>query len=182
MKRNSVERRKMTLTFIKILTAIMLFSPLWPMDVDPQPGEPYLMVNKATNQLGWVEEGSLVAVYNVATGKEPSDTPEGVFTVIVKIEHPYYQAKDIKGGAPDNPLGSRWIGFDADDTNGRTFGVHGTNKDESIGSHVSLGCIRMHDDQINVLYDRVSIGTKVWIGSEEDKRMIEIAEESGVLY
>nr|WP_184403552.1 L,D-transpeptidase [Geomicrobium halophilum] len=152
------------------------------MNVEPFPGEPYVMINKSTNELGWVEDGELVDVYNVATGKEAGATPEGVFTVSVKAKEPYYRAKNIEGGSPDNPLGSRWIGIDAAASDGRTYGVHGTNDDESIGKNVSLGCVRMHNEEVNRLYDQVPLGTKVWIGTEPKKDMIDIAAENGVLH
>lgn len=170
------------MSFMKLMAvAAVLFAPLWPMDIEPFPGEPYLFVNKANNELGWAEKGELVDVYKVATGREAEDTPEGTFTITVKAKEPYYRAEDIEGGNPENPLGSRWIGFDAKNTNGRVYGVHGTNNPASIGSYVSLGCIRMQNEEVNKLYEQVPLGTKIWIGHEPEKEMHTIAREAGVL-
>ncbi|SDI30777.1 L,D-transpeptidase [Natribacillus halophilus] len=164
-----------------LMAALMLFAPLWPMDLEPFPGEPFIMVNKATHELGWAENGELQDVYDVATGKDAEATPEGIFAVSVKAKEPYYRAQDIEGGDADNPLGSRWIGFDAAASDGRTYGIHGTNDDSSIGENVSLGCVRMHNEEVNELYDQVPIGTKVWIGTEPEKEMADIAADNGVL-
>ncbi|HET7615693.1 MAG TPA: L,D-transpeptidase, partial [Bacillales bacterium] len=102
------------------------------------------------------------------------------FTVVVKAENPYYRKKDIPGGREDNPLGTRWIGIDAKGTNGRIYGIHGNNNPESIGSYGSAGCVRMYEEDVQALYERVPIGTKVLILST-NRSFGEIAEEHGAL-
>jgi lipoprotein-anchoring transpeptidase ErfK/SrfK len=59
-------------------------------------------------------------------------------------------------GGPGNPLGARamYIG----DTEYR---IHGTNDPTSIGKYVSSGCIRLTNDNIIDLYNRVKLGAKV---------------------
>jgi hypothetical protein len=57
---------------------------------------------------------------------------------------------------PENPLGSRWIGW-ADGT----FGFHGTLVPSSIKRYASHGCVRFLRPHIEDLYDRVSVGTPV---------------------
>ena len=60
------------------------------------------------------------------------------------------------GGGPGNPLGARALSL------GNTaYRIHGTNDPKSIGRHVSSGCIRLRDEDVIDLYDRVGIGTKV---------------------
>lgn len=144
----------------------LFLSILWPLNGEVLPGDPYLIINKKTNELAYFEDGELLYHYPVATGKTKALTPEGEFTVIVKAVNPYYRKLNIPGGATNNPLGSRWIGFDAKDTDGRTYGIHGTNTPDSIGKYVSEGCIRMYNEQINELFEKVRIGTKVWIVNE----------------
>lgn len=63
-------------------------------------------------------------------------------------------------GGPENPLGARAIYLFA---NGRDtlFRIHGTNEPWSIGKAASSGCIRMLNEEVAELYDRVQIGTKV---------------------
>ncbi|GMB07717.1 L,D-transpeptidase-like protein [Thermolongibacillus altinsuensis] len=144
-----------------LLALFLLISPLWPLGQNPRVGDPMLIVNKQTNQLAFIRNGKIENVYRVATGKTNQLTPEGLFTVTVKAINPYYRKKNIPGGAPNNPLGSRWIGFDAKGTEGRTYGIHGTNAPSSIGRYISQGCIRMHNREIEALFPKVPIGTKV---------------------
>ncbi|MCT2537470.1 L,D-transpeptidase [Aquibacillus koreensis] len=154
--------------FISIMIVLFL-SPLWPLGENPAPNAPFLIVKKQTNQIAYVDDREIQNVYRVATGATNELTPNGLHTITVKAKEPYYRKKNIPGGSPDNPLGSRWIGFDAEDTDGRIYGVHGTNKPESIGANVSAGCIRMMNENVEVLFDRIPIGTKILITeSEED--------------
>jgi hypothetical protein len=94
--------------------------------------------------------------------------------------NPYYRKKDIAGGDRNNPLGTRWIGFDAEDTDGRTYGVHGTNKPESIGGYVTQGCIRLPNELVEVLFDHIPIGTRIWIVNT-DKSFEELGREKGIM-
>ena len=61
-------------------------------------------------------------------------------------------------GGPDNPLGARamYIG-------GTMFRIHGTNNAASIGGAVSSGCIRMMNTDVMDLYDRVKVGSRVYV-------------------
>lgn len=96
----------------------------------------------------------LVKTYPVAIGKEDR-TPAGLYAVGVKQIDPAFSPppsqrgimKPAAGGEPENPLGSRWIGF------GDHLGIHGTNDPASIGKRVSLGCIRMHNADVEAVYD-----------------------------
>ncbi|MEO1141367.1 MAG: L,D-transpeptidase [Pseudomonadota bacterium] len=68
-------------------------------------------------------------------------------------------AKGLPGG-PNNPLGARalYLYKGKRDT---YYRIHGTNQPSSIGRSVSAGCIRMFNDHVEDLYERVPIGTKV---------------------
>jgi len=59
-------------------------------------------------------------------------------------------------GGPGNPLGARpmYLG-------GTVYRIHGTNAPETIGTHVSSGCIRLTNQDVTDLYSRVSVGTRV---------------------
>lgn len=140
---------------------ILLFSPLWPLGNAEKLGDPYVIVNKTSNRLALIEEGKIKEVYKVATGKSKELTPEGEFTITVKAIDPYYRKKDIPGGDKTNPLGSRWIGFDARNTDGRTFGIHGNNNPAAIGRFVTAGCIRMYEKDVQELYSRLMVGTRI---------------------
>ncbi len=68
---------------------------------------------------------------------------------------------DFAGG-PDNPLGPRalYLYRDGRDT---FFRLHGTTEPETIGTAVSSGCIRLFNQDIIDLYDRVKVGTRVTV-------------------
>jgi hypothetical protein len=102
-----------------------------------------------------------VRSYRVGLGTE-NGTPEGVWKVKNRLENPTYyppaSAADkriIPPDDPTNPLGRRWIGLEgvAGDAVGHEgYGIHGTIEPESIGKAVSLGCIRMHNEDVAFLY------------------------------
>ncbi len=63
--------------------------------------------------------------------------------------------RHMEGGI-NNPLGARAMYL-----SGTLYRIHGSNEPESIGQAVSSGCIRMTNDDVVDLYDRVRIGTRV---------------------
>jgi len=64
----------------------------------------------------------------------------------------------IAGGSPRNPMGVAAMTLA-----GGEYAIHGTNVPNSVGGYVSYGCIRMLNDDITDLYQRVSVGTKVTV-------------------
>ena len=62
----------------------------------------------------------------------------------------------IPGGSPRNPMGVAALTLE-----GGEYAIHGTNVPGSVGGFVSYGCIRMLNEDITDLYQRVSIGTTV---------------------
>lgn len=158
----------------------LIISPLWPLGENPLPGDPYIIINKKTNQLAFVNHNEIQYIYSVGTGKSEELTPEGEFTIIVKAVNPYYRKKDIPGGTKENPLGTRWIGFDADGTNGRIYGIHGNNNPKSIGRYASAGCVRMREGDVQKLYDEIPLGTKVLIVASR-QTFAELATSHGAI-
>ncbi|WP_152564429.1 L,D-transpeptidase [Neorhizobium vignae] len=67
----------------------------------------------------------------------------------------HYLPARMEGG-PENPLGARAMYLGS-----TLYRIHGTNAPWSIGSAVSSGCIRMRNEDVTDLYERVNIGTKV---------------------
>ena len=63
----------------------------------------------------------------------------------------------IPGGSPENPMGVAALTL----SGGGQYAIHGTNNPGSIGGFVSYGCIRMYNQDITELYDRVGLGTPV---------------------
>jgi lipoprotein-anchoring transpeptidase ErfK/SrfK len=71
------------------------------------------------------------------------------------IERQPYLPRMMAGG-PGNPLGARALYL------GNTlYRIHGTNQPSTIGSFVSSGCIRLLNEDIEDLYSRVQVGTRV---------------------
>jgi lipoprotein-anchoring transpeptidase ErfK/SrfK len=62
----------------------------------------------------------------------------------------------------DNPLGARalYLHQNGADT---LFRIHGTNEPWSIGEQVSSGCVRMLNEDVADLYERVPVGTTVYV-------------------
>jgi lipoprotein-anchoring transpeptidase ErfK/SrfK len=70
------------------------------------------------------------------------------------VRQPYLPR--FMAGGPGNPLGARAMYL------GETeFRIHGTNKPETIGKRVSSGCIRLTNEDVVDLYERVKVGAKV---------------------
>ena len=62
----------------------------------------------------------------------------------------------IPGGSPRNPMGVAALTLE-----GGEYAIHGTNQPGSIGGFVSYGCIRMYNQDVVDLFERVGIGTPV---------------------
>lgn len=162
------------------LIILLVISPIWPLGENPLIGDPYIIVNKTTNELAFLVDGKVSKVYQVATGKTDLYTPEGEFNIVIKAVNPYYRKKNIVGGAKDNPLGTRWIGFDALETDGRIYGIHGTNDPSSIGEYLTGGCVRMFNEEVEQLFNKVPLGTKVFI-TKTNLDFEEIGKEKGAI-
>lgn len=109
----------------------------------------------------------LVKTYPCAVGTPSFPTPKGHFEVVQKRYMPTWVnpgsgwAKDMPPSippGPGNPLGTRAINLSA---SGIRF--HGTTKTWSVGTAASHGCMRMLRHDIEDLYDRVKVGTQVYI-------------------
>ena len=59
-------------------------------------------------------------------------------------------------GGPENPLGARAMYLGSS-----LYRIHGSNEPWTIGQAVSSGCIRMRNEDVIDLYERVKVGTKV---------------------
>ncbi|MBD2848557.1 L,D-transpeptidase family protein [Paenibacillus sp. IB182496] len=137
-----------------------------------------IIVNKQSNELAFFEDGEVIRTFSVATGKTEELTPDGTFTIVNKIKNRPYYTDNIPGGDPKNPLGDRWLGLDVNGTPGNTYAIHGNNNESSIGKYVSAGCIRMHNEEVRWLYDRIQVDTPV-IVTTTSLSMEGIAEKYG---
>jgi lipoprotein-anchoring transpeptidase ErfK/SrfK len=128
---------------------------------------PVIVINRSLNRLQLYSGARLVHVFGVATGQAIYPTPKGTFHVIVKWKNPWWYpptqdawAKGLQPvpPGPSNPLGTRWMGLSAPGV-----GIHGTDEPASIGYSASHGCIRMQVPDAEWLFDRVDVGTTVFI-------------------
>jgi len=155
--------RKIALVFILLFSLIPFTSVAQGVSHDQ-----LIIINKAINRLAFYEDGKLVKIYKVATGRERTLTPEGKFQIVTKIVNRPYYKEHIPGGDPRNPLGDRWMGLNALGTYGTTYGIHGNNRPSSIGKYASSGCVRMYHDEIHSLYSKVQLYTPVIITYTND--------------
>ncbi len=103
--------------------------------------------------------GIFIKEYPVGLGKDGS-TPEGEFIVTNKLIDPEWNPPGPEYAAPDdpdNPLGTRWIGFKPH------YGIHGTVEPEMIGVEDSRGCVRLFNEDVEELFDLVVRGSQVVI-------------------
>lgn len=107
-----------------------------------------------------------VRSFPVAVGQPSYPTPLGSFYIRNMQKNPWWYppnsgwaagASPIPPG-PGNPLGTRWMGLSVGGV-----GIHGTYNAASVGTFASHGCIRMHLRSAEWLYERVRIGTPVFI-------------------
>lgn len=140
---------------------ISLMLSLWFLAASPsQPAEAprtKIVINTDTRQLTLYEGEKVAAVFPCAVGKRSTPTPHGAFAIKRK-------AKDWGNG-----FGTRWLGLTVP---WGIYGVHGTNNPGSIGRAVSHGCIRMHNRDVEALFNKVSEGTPVVIEGTPNRRLV----------
>jgi lipoprotein-anchoring transpeptidase ErfK/SrfK len=125
-----------------------------------------IIVDKLQRYLYFILPNNVAVRYGIALG-EQCDGLVGLRHVASMAEWPAWQATPdmIKRklaspgtvpGGPGNPLGARVLNLD--DGSSR---IHGTNAPKTIGSAVEFGCIRLVNDDIVDLYNRVVVNTPV---------------------
>lgn len=135
------------------------------------PGKPGdIVISSADKFLYLVQQGGQARRYGVGVGKEGMGWT-GTETVTNKKVWPEWRppaemiAREqangrilptLMEGGPDNPLGARALYLG--DT---LYRIHGTNAPWTIGTNVSSGCIRLRNEDVVDLYERVDVGTKV---------------------
>jgi hypothetical protein len=143
--------------------------------------ERQLVLHRSRRQLLLIEGGQLLGRWPVAVGMPGWETPSGQFRVLDKVIEPSWAHPETgavtPSGSDTNPLGSRWIGFARDctpkkahdgermlDIRGCTVaGFHGTPHRWTVGHAVSHGCVRLFDEDVRDVFDRVTVGTTVTV-------------------
>jgi lipoprotein-anchoring transpeptidase ErfK/SrfK len=126
-----------------------------------------IIVDRSGFTLRLYKHLKLEKTYPIAVGMQGLETPAGLYSIQDKQVNPSWHvpnsawAGSLAGRVippgPQDPIKARWMGV-----NGGA-GIHGTDEDGSIGSAASHGCIRMHIPDVIDLYDRVSVGSPVFI-------------------
>jgi lipoprotein-anchoring transpeptidase ErfK/SrfK len=128
----------------------------------------YIVVDRSNFTLTLYKDLKPVKTYTVAIGAQGFDTPSGLYHIQDKQVDPVWNVPDSDWAGslagqtippgPDNPLKARWMGiYDG-------AGIHGTSDTASLGSAASHGCVRMAVPDVIDLYDRVDVGTPIYIG------------------
>jgi len=129
-----------------------------------QPGT--IVVHTNERYLYVIQPGGRALRYGIGVGRD-GFTWSGTQRISRKAEWPAwtpppemiarqpYLPRHMAGGV-GNPLGARamYLG-------GTIYRIHGTNAPETIGTHVSSGCLRLTNEDVTDLYSRVNVGTKV---------------------
>lgn len=130
-----------------------------------------IVIDTSERFLYLVMDGGMARRYGVGVGK-PGFEWAGTHKITRKAEWPSWRppaemierVRRTEGrilpvhmeGGPENPLGARAMYL------GNTlYRIHGTNQPWTIGSNVSSGCIRMRNEDVVDLYERVGVGTRV---------------------
>jgi len=125
-----------------------------------------VVISTKERRLYYVLPGGEAIQYGVGVGRE-GFTWSGTKTVTMKREWPDWTppAQMLKRrpdlprhmpGGLDNPLGARAIYLGSS-----MYRIHGSNEPDTIGAAVSSGCIRMTNQDVTDLFERVKLGTKV---------------------
>jgi lipoprotein-anchoring transpeptidase ErfK/SrfK len=132
-----------------------------------------IVVSIPDRKLAVVEGDRIVRVFETAVGAPKSPSPAGVYQIVNSITEPtwYTKGKIVPPGR-GNPLGTRWLGLSR-----KGYGIHGTNRPDSIGRNASHGCIRMRNREVEELFKMVAVGDQVEL---YDQRTSEIARLFGV--
>jgi lipoprotein-anchoring transpeptidase ErfK/SrfK len=131
---------------------------------DEAPGT--IIVDTQNTYLYYILGGGKAIRYGIGVGRE-GFTWSGVKTVERKAEWPDwtpppemiarspYLPRFMAGGVT-NPLGARAMYL-----SGTFYRIHGTNAPSTIGSRATAGCIRLANEDVIDLYERVKVGAKV---------------------
>lgn len=124
-----------------------------------------IVIKQSEHKLYLYFRENLEGTHIVAVGSPQYPTPNGKFYIREKEKDPWWNppqsdwAKGLKPvpPGPGNPLGRYWMGI------GNAIGIHATPDEASLGYSVSHGCIRMSEWGAKDLFEKVKVGTPVFI-------------------
>jgi lipoprotein-anchoring transpeptidase ErfK/SrfK len=127
---------------------------------------PVIVILRESKSLNLYNGMRFVRSFRIATGMSQYPTPLGRFQVVTRWKNPWWyppssdwaKGKEPIPPGPGNPLGTRWMGLSSPGV-----GIHGTPDAASLGYSLSHGCIRMAISEAEWLFNRVEVGTTVFI-------------------
>lgn len=134
-----------------------------------------IVIDTKTNELFLNYDDKLFKRYKVSSGADDSLTPLGNFVIQEKLKDPTWYLPEggiVPPNSAENILGSRWMGFWESSTK-TGYGIHEAVDPSDIGKHMTKGCVRMVKEDLEELYDIVTIGTLVKIGNSERENSLE---------
>jgi len=133
----------------------------------PEGRRPGLVINVPEMRLYDFTGGAEPRLYAIAIGDQMDPSLIGDYRIGAKRRNPAWtvpasiraekpELPRVVPPGPENPLGDYWM------TIGNTsYGIHGTNNPWSIGRMATHGCIRLYDDELAGLFERVPSGTPI---------------------
>jgi len=158
--------------FLAVL-ALAAATPCWaqnPVATDSGQQNRVVLVSLVDRKLAVIENGVVIATFQVAVGAKVSPSPTGEFTIVSRVTNPtYYHRGTVIPAGKDNPVGTRWVGLTL-----KGYGIHGTNAPGSIGHAASHGCIRLRNRDVERLFTMLRIGDRVQIRGERDEQVARV--------
>ena len=172
---------------IAALTSVMLMAAAEALAQENTPRlSRRIVVSIPDRKLAVVEGDHVVRIFETAVGAPKSPSPTGTYQIVTHIADPTWYGKGkIVPPGKCNPLGTRWLGLSL-----KGYGIHGTNRPDSIGHNASHGCIRMRNREVEELFTIVAVGDQVELHGERSPELdcifgapapVRIATEMAVL-
>lgn len=153
-------------------TAPRATKPMIPSKIVPYNGTASagsILISAATFKLYYIESSSTATEYPISVGREGMEIPGSYYPITAKRPNPVWRPTErmrnedpslpaVVSAGPHNPLGTRALNLG--DT---LYRIHGTNEPDEIGGAVSSGCIRMYNQHVEELFDKVNMGAGVYI-------------------
>lgn len=159
--------------YIFALVAFSLAIPGWaqnPAATDDDQQDRVVLVSLVDRKLAVIDNGVVIATFQVAVGANVSPSPTGEFKIVNRVANPsYYHHGTVIPTGKDNPVGTRWLGL-----NLKGYGIHGTNAPKSIGRAASHGCIRLRTRDMERLFTMLRVGDVVQIRAERDGQVARV--------
>jgi lipoprotein-anchoring transpeptidase ErfK/SrfK len=163
------------LGLVAVALTLAVAIPAWA-QTEPSPrdlAKRTVLVSIPDRKLAVLEDGDVLATFQIAVGAEASPSPTGEFQIVNRVANPtYYHAGKVIPTGKDNPLGTRWLGLSE-----KGYGIHGTNMPRSVGHAASHGCIRLRNRDAERLFGMLRVGDVVEIRGERDEEIAQVFGE-----